>query len=380
VWDTADGLPVLLQDGSTYYVTGPGGLPLEQVSGNTVYYYQQDQLGSTRILTDASGTPVASYNYDSSGNITSQTGTVSNPFLFAGQYRDAESGLYYLRARYYDPSTGQLISRDPKLSSTWAPYAYVGDNPINASDPSGMCGLFDIGGCIGDAIGAAESAIGGAWNAITGALNQNWTDFTTTVSAFVSSPAGNFLMGVVAGFTGLPLSSTSPDEEIFFDLGVGAGLYLAVLVVLTGPEDPLADAEGVRLATRAPEAGELALRADRAVQAADAVDVAERAPAIEDVVGAGRGTFADESILARGPERDFTPQERGAIDNIGRDTGCHTCGAVDPGTSSGHFIPDHQPPTALAEQGTPQRLFPQCLACSRDQGLAIARAIRLMAK
>lgn len=265
VWDVVDGLPVLMQDGSTYYVSGPGGLPLEQVSGSTVYYYQQDQLGSTRILSDTTGTIVASYNYDAYGNITSQTGSVTNPFLFSGQYRDAESGLYYLRARYYDPATAQFLSRDPKLSSTWAPYAYVANNPLNSADPSGMCGFLDIGCDIGQAVGAVQQA----WSYVTSAVNQVWTNFTTSVSAFVSSPVGNFLMGVVAGFTGLPLSATSPDEEIWFDLGVGAGLFLAAAIVLTGPEDPLADAEGVRLATRAPEAGQLALKADRAAEAAE---------------------------------------------------------------------------------------------------------------
>ncbi len=50
-----------------------------------------------------------------------------------GYAYDAESGLIYLRARYYDPSTGQFISRDPAVASTREPYAYVGDNPLNAT-------------------------------------------------------------------------------------------------------------------------------------------------------------------------------------------------------------------------------------------------------
>jgi RHS repeat-associated protein len=57
---------------------------------------------------------------------------------------DAESGLIYLRARYYDPATGQFMSRDPLVVLTGEAYGYVGDNPLNEVDPLGLCvaGLF----------------------------------------------------------------------------------------------------------------------------------------------------------------------------------------------------------------------------------------------
>jgi hypothetical protein len=90
-------------------------------------------------------------------------------------------------------------------------------------------------------------------------------------------------------------------------------------------------------------------------------------------VGIGPGPFAGESIPARGPSRDFTAQERALIDRFGYSTGCHTCGTKDPGTIWRHFIPDHQPPTALNLLGRPQRLYPHCVACSRIQGLWITR-------
>ncbi|ABY36403.1 MAG TPA: hypothetical protein DEF43_12075 [Chloroflexus aurantiacus] len=80
------------------------------------------------------------------------------------------------------------------------------------------------------------------------------------------------------------------------------------------------------------------------------------------------GPYAGDSIPARGPGRDFTREERDAINEIGRMTGCHTCGATDPGTIDGNFIPDHQPPNALSPPGAPQWLYPHCLACSRRQG------------
>ena len=63
------------------------------------------------------------------------TGSGANPFGDAGAYRDSESSFYYLRARYYDPSTQEFLSRDSLL--TELPYAYVAGGPLNAVDPSG---------------------------------------------------------------------------------------------------------------------------------------------------------------------------------------------------------------------------------------------------
>jgi RHS repeat-associated protein len=140
VWDVAGGLPVLLKDGSIDYVYGPSGLPAEQVSGGTTYYFSHDQIGSTRLVTSSSGTSQATYTFDSYGNLVASTGTITNPFRFAGEYQDPESGLYYVRARYYAPGVAQFISRDAAVGLTREPYGYVADNPINATDPSGLCG------------------------------------------------------------------------------------------------------------------------------------------------------------------------------------------------------------------------------------------------
>jgi hypothetical protein len=79
------------------------------------------------------------------------------------------------------------------------------------------------------------------------------------------------------------------------------------------------------------------------------------------------GASAGKSIPARSSDRDFTKAERDRINEIGRDSGCHTCGTKDPGTKSGDFIPDHQPPSKLAP-GQPQRLYPHCRSCSVRQG------------
>ena len=84
--------------------------------------------------------------------------------------------------------------------------------------------------------------------------------------------------------------------------------------------------------------------------------------------GIGPGPFARESIAARSSERAFTAAEREEINRIASTTGCHTCGVSNSGTRLGNFVPDHQPPNALNLLGKSQRLYPQCLSCSRSQG------------
>mgnify|MGYP001395024321 CR=1 FL=1 len=139
LWDVAGPLPFLLKDGSTAYISGPVGLPLEQINGSSVSWLHHDQLGSTRLVTDNAGLSQATYTFDAYGGLTSTTGTANNPLRYAGQYLDVESNLYQMRARHYDPGTGQFLSRDPAMDSTREPYSYVGGSPLNRIDPSGLC-------------------------------------------------------------------------------------------------------------------------------------------------------------------------------------------------------------------------------------------------
>jgi len=107
-------------------------------NNSTPYYYHQDQLGSIRALTNGSGSVANTYSYDAYGNTTSSTGTVYNPFGYAGEYTDSESGFVYLRARYYDPATQQFLSVDPWVRKTGQAYGYSGADPVNFVDPLGL--------------------------------------------------------------------------------------------------------------------------------------------------------------------------------------------------------------------------------------------------
>jgi len=82
-------------------------------------------------------------------------------------------------------------------------------------------------------------------------------------------------------------------------------------------------------------------------------------------VGIGPGRFAGESIPAGA---SVTAADRRELNRIGAETGCNTCGRFDPGTLSGNFVADHQPPTGLTSTRAGQRLYPQCLSCSVRQG------------
>jgi RHS repeat-associated protein len=138
-WDRSGGLPLLLNDGSTSYIYGPGGLPVEQISsGGTPTFYHHDQLGSTRMLTDGSGKATGTFSYSAFGAPSGSSGTQKTSLGYAGQYTAPQSGLQYLRARVYDPVTGQFLSRDPLESLTLQPYAYTAGNPVNLTDPNGQ--------------------------------------------------------------------------------------------------------------------------------------------------------------------------------------------------------------------------------------------------
>ena len=112
------------------------------------YYYQYNGQGDVIGLVDYQGNQVVTYTYDAWGNPVSIGGTqassagAANPFRYRGYYYDAESGLYYLQSRYYDPVVGRFINLDDGLTLDLEShglnlFTYCGNNPVNAYDPSG---------------------------------------------------------------------------------------------------------------------------------------------------------------------------------------------------------------------------------------------------
>lgn len=125
---------------TAFYTLGEDLISMER-NGET-WYYIYDGHGSVRHLTDSNGTVTDSYSYDAYGNLLEKEGTTENDFLYAGEQYNAGTGLYYLRARYMDPSTGTFISMDSYQGSIYDPvslhkYLYTNANPVMYTDPSG---------------------------------------------------------------------------------------------------------------------------------------------------------------------------------------------------------------------------------------------------
>lgn len=139
-WDTAETLPLILEDEANNYIYGPENLPIEQIStGGTALFLHHDQQGSTRLLTNTTGTTEAAYTYTPYGKLEASSGSATTPLRYDGQYTSTDTGLIYLRARTYDPATGQFLSVDPALQTTGEPYSYTKNNPENHVDPTGKC-------------------------------------------------------------------------------------------------------------------------------------------------------------------------------------------------------------------------------------------------
>jgi RHS repeat-associated protein len=88
------------------------------------------------------GAVTDTYEYDAYGNSFTKSGATPNNYLYRGEQFDPDLGLYYLRARYYNPGSGRFYSRDPENGHQTNPqslhkYLYVGGDPVNGIDPMG---------------------------------------------------------------------------------------------------------------------------------------------------------------------------------------------------------------------------------------------------
>jgi RHS repeat-associated protein len=125
------------------FTTEEYGDLISQYDGADTLYHQYDGLGSTDALLDEWETATDRYAYRAFGLEAARSGTTDNPFTYVGRqsyYKDPELELYLLGARYYDPQAGRFLSEDPLRyqSDDVNLYAYVHNNPVNATDPSGQ--------------------------------------------------------------------------------------------------------------------------------------------------------------------------------------------------------------------------------------------------
>jgi RHS repeat-associated protein len=247
------------------FIYGPGiDEPIclvEVAESNAVYYYHFDGLGSVIALSDVNSVLVERYTYDVFGRpaIRDANGTeiaasaFANPYLFTGRAYDAETGLYYYRARYYDYATGRFLQPDPiRYAKGLNLYTYVENNPLGWIDPFGLSRfwpwtkvdyitwpvhlIFDTGVRIGDAIlGTPEALRTGqrVINAPAEISNQRRDEFDAIVDGgpipSTAGPQGQFkqfhkdITDLSLAVPGTSLSGPLPTspEDVATDLITG---------------------------------------------------------------------------------------------------------------------------------------------------------------
>lgn len=232
-----------------YYIYGMG-LVYKLMPDGTTYTYHFDSRGSTIAMTDGTGQIVNEYSYGPRGERLGSVEGTHNPFGYVGRYGVMEegNGLKFMRARYYDETTGRFLNKDLVPGHIRNPqslnrYAYVKNNPINKGDP---LGLYDLGDAFDDDFGyyntappttdtpyypqeaAAEQTItesGLIAIAITGAplvIAAGVDAVPPTITYVLSNPAA--VVGAVEDFVGGALPGGPPAATLAGFTGYVAGL------------------------------------------------------------------------------------------------------------------------------------------------------------
>ena len=183
------------------YVWGPGIDNLISMTSygatTNTYYALKDHLGSVHALVNSAGQVVESYRYDAWGrvlgiydrnNMPLKESAIGNRYLWQGREYSFKSGLYYFRARWYDPVTGRWLSNDPiGISGGLNQYVFCANNPVNFRDPWGLYSLYDDM--------ADTAASGWSRGGISGSIQGN---FYSGVTALLDTIGGQGVQSTAA--------------------------------------------------------------------------------------------------------------------------------------------------------------------------------------
>ncbi|MFF3849589.1 RHS repeat-associated core domain-containing protein [Streptomyces sp. NPDC002328] len=187
----------------------PGGTLNSMTTGGKTYLYLTDAIGSVVGLADEDGNKVDTYAYSPRGvRILAQSSEpVAQPFRFAGNYQDP-TGLYHLKARYYDANIGRFTQPDPSgLEEN--PYLYAEGDPVNRIDPQGTLSLSSVAG----ALGPAGDLVTGAVHLYQGDARALWGDVAGVVAG-----------GLAGAACGAAVTASAP-ATLGGSLGAAAGCY-----------------------------------------------------------------------------------------------------------------------------------------------------------
>ena len=212
--------------GTTTKAGGVGGLLMASISSTNCFPTYDGNGNFTSLLNIANKSLAARYEYDTFGNILRETGLLarSNPFRFSTKFADDESGNVYYNARYYNPSFGKWIGRDPTTDQILLNlYLFCHNNPIGRVDGDGKVDLGDvlvscfIQGSIGAGVGAGARITSNAINGVGLFDNVANDDLAGAVT-------GAILGGVMANAgKGLQLFLTNVSSPTGIVLGTEEG-------------------------------------------------------------------------------------------------------------------------------------------------------------